>query len=305
MAGRTTFVVLCLASLLLADRVGAENRLEIESGPGRAGPITWQAAELAYRPAAAADLPSRWRLKVGALEWGDWRGELSVECARGGLSARRPWCHEGAFEWQGRDGSGQFAGRVRGPEAHSDLALSLDDGSLEASLTWADASAGQGVPDIRVKLAGFDLADLPGRLLEALGLSVLEGRVNGQIAMASGELTFDLELEDCAFDRPDGLVAGAGLAVAFIGRVDGLTGSAPTDFSSSLAQRAGELLLGPVYLPPPERPLKLDVAGTFAAGRRIDLESLSLDDGGLVEAAVSAALDYSEDGWRLVELALD
>lgn len=294
-----------MASLLFTARAGAETRLEIESGQGRAGSINWQAAKLAYRPAASADLPSQWWLTVETLQWGDWRGTLTVDCASGGLWAGRPWCHQGEFEWQGRDGSGRFTGRLMAPGPQSDLAFALADGSLAGSLNWPDASTGQGAPDIRVKLADFDLASLPARLLETLGLSVLKGRVDGRIELVSGALALDLVLEEGAFDRADGLVAGAGLTVSLGARVDGLADESKPRFSLSLAQRAGELLAGPVYLPPPERPLELDLSGVFAAGEQIDIESLALDDGGLVEAGAEVLLTYSEEGWRLAELVVD
>lgn len=302
MVCKTTFVFACLVLLISSAR--GESRLELESTAGHAGPVSWQRATLGYRPEAAADQPSLWRLEVEALEWGDWRGTLTVDCARGGLRAGRPWCHQGEFEWRGSDGNGRLAGRLRPPETEPGLAFALEGRSLSGSLSWPDP-AEPGLPDAGIDLAGFDLATLPEALLETLGLSVLEGRLDGRIELESGDLVFDLALKEGAFDRPDGLVAGAGLAVSLQGEVADIAGAVDLAFSASLAQRAGELLAGPVYLPPPERPLELDLSGVFAAGERVAIDTLSLDDGGLVEAGGEIALDRGEDGWRLDELVVD
>jgi hypothetical protein len=297
------FLIMLLALTGLAD---GETRLEIESRDGRAGPVNWQSASLVYLPGGAPESggDSQWRLRVEGLAWRDWRGSVAIDCAVGGLRAGRPWCHQGKFEWLGADGSGRLAGRLLQPEGASDLAFVLESGSLTGSISWPDPS-GSALPGARVSLQGFDLTSLPGSLARAMGLSVLEGRLDGQIEVRSGRLSFDLALADGAFDRPDGLVAGAGLAVSLRGELENLDDIGALDFSAALSQRAGEVLAGPVYLPSPERPLELELSGSVADGRRIQVDSLALDDGGLVEANGGFTLAMGEGGWRLAELIVE
>lgn len=297
-------LLLLLVMTLHAEATSADGRLSLESGPGRAGALAWQSAVLAFSPRNAPDDDPSWQLDIEGLALTRPLGSLHVDCMRGGFGQGRPWCADGRFEWHWADSGERLAGRLGAPRGGSGIAIELQDLGLSGRLSWS-ADAGQQPPSGDLQLTGFELGALPVRRLEALGLSVLEGQVNGRIEFSAGQLSFDLELDEGAFDRPDGLIAGAGLSLALRGSIDGIAEGEDVGFSLGLVQRAGELLAGPVYLPPPDAPLALDLAGVFRQGTSLSVDSLTLDDGGLVEASGDLVLEVGEDGWQLAELALE
>jgi len=283
---------------------GAENRLRLESGPGRAGVIGWESATFGLFPAGESSAVGGWQVNVVGLALAKPLGSLSIDCSRGGLRAGQPWCAEGRFQWQWADARGRLAGSLVEPDDGPGIAFQLQDLGLSGQLQWPEEDARQ-PPGARLRFSGFDLSALPADVLDTLGLSVLAGRVSGEAEFSAGRVTLDLELDEGAFDRPDGLVAGGGLALALRGEIDGIGQSAAIDFSLGLVQRAGEFLAGPVYLPPPEQPLELDLAGMFRPETSLIVDSLDFNDGGLVEATGGLVLAAGEHGWQPVELTLD
>lgn len=282
----------------------AENRLSFESGPGRAGVLAWQSAALTFIPVDASQEAASWQLDVEGLALANPLGSLHVDCSRGGLRQGRPWCADGQFEWHWPDERERLAGRLREPEAGPGLAFELEETGLTGSFRWPVADE-QRLPDATIQFSGFDLAALPENLLAVLGLSVLEGRVDGRIEFSDERLALDLEISEAAFDRPDGLVAGAGLSVGLSGELEGIVEGERLIFSLGLLQHAGELLAGPVYLPSPEEPLEVDVAGVYRPGTSLSVDTLAIDDGGLVEARGGLEIEDGEDGWRLAGFTID
>lgn len=294
-----------LALIFLAEGTAAigGSRLTLESQAGRAGAVEWQSAALMIAPAQEAPGGLRWQVDVAGLEVAGLRGGLGVECADGGFRQGRPSCADGRFEWRPDGGGESLVGRIGEPERGSGMTFQLEGHGLSGRLQWP----GEQSLEAALRLEDLDLSALPAGFLSALDLSVLEGRADGSIELADERLRFELDFEQAGFDRRDGRIAAAGLALAVSGVVNGLGGGQAIDFSFDLAQRDGEILAGPVYLPPPDRPLALDVSGEFEAGSHIELSSMTLDDGGLVEAqgAMRIEPDAASGAWRLARMSLD
>lgn len=301
-AGRTVVTLISLA--LHATAVQAESRLVLESAPGYAGPVSWQSAEIVLAPSLDPEAGSSWRLEIDGLAVGGLQGSLNVNCSLGGLQGAWPWCASGRFQWQEAHDGATLAGRLSRPETGAGIGFELDDIGLSGRVGWP-SGGDDPLPPASFDFDGFDLAALPASLIESLGLSVLEGRLNGFAELSQGLMTFELDIIDTGFDSADGRVAGAGLSLGLRGELIGLAAGEPLEFSAALSQSAGELLAGPIYLPPPERPLTLDMAGVFKPGENLRVDSLKIDDGGLVEAEGRLVLQAGDDGWRLAELDID
>lgn len=279
-----------------------ENRFTLESGPGRAGALSWQSATLALSAPDESKGAGSWQLDVAQLALANPLGSISINCVSGGFRQGRPWCAQGRFEWRWADDREPLRARLGEPGEAAGMAFEFENLGLSGRLQWpAEAEH----PLATLQLARLDLAALPASLLDVLGLSVLEGYLSGEAEFSTGSLSFDLDLDEGAFDRPDGLVAGGGLSLSLSGRIDGVAGDEGMDFSLALAQRAGELLAGPVYLPPPDKPLELDLAGVLRPGTSLVVDSLLFKDGGLVEASGGLVLQSEEGRWHPVELTLE
>ncbi|NBD96358.1 MAG: hypothetical protein GVY11_07785 [Gammaproteobacteria bacterium] len=290
--------------MLYAGAIQADSQLRLESGPGHAGPVGWQAVSLDWSPSGDDRATAGWRLTVDELQWRDWQGSLRVACARGGLKGARPWCRQGRFEWLPADGGSALAGKLTESGGVGGIGFEMADGRLIGHLDWPPAGAPEGLR-ASLQLRDFELSALPGALVDSLGLSFLQGRSNGRIELSEGRLAFELDIADGGFDRPDGLVAGGGLALSVTGEVGGLVGAAQPNFDVSLSQRAGELLAGPIYLPPPDAPLALELAGALRHDGRLVVDELVLEDGGLANVHGALALEPGPEGWRPVELVVD
>lgn len=117
---------------------------------------------------------------------------------------------------------------------------------------------GEGGGRVRYRLAGPDHAELsildvpaawvPPPVLAEAGLADLSGSFSGMLEMGQDRVQGGLEIRKLAFDTPDGVYAGAGLALDL--GFDWLDEEARLRLDANWT--AGELLLGPVYLPSPE-----------------------------------------------------
>lgn len=289
-----------MLATLLSCAVLADNRLEIESGPGRAGALSWEALSLQVSLDESGGTLG-WHAQGTGLELAGQHGRLSVDCEHGGLRSGRPWCERGAFEWQPAGGGSAIVGQLFDPAEAAGVGLALADDQVRAVLHWPD---GERELQAAVRLRDFDLAILPDPVAAAVGLSVLEGRVDGSLRLDGMLLHLDLALSSIGFDRPDGLFAGADLSLGLRGEV-GLDPDNGWSFSVALSQEAGELLAGPVYLPPPDAPLSLSAAGHFLPGSGLRVESLRLVDGDQFQAGGTLGLVQDEGGWSLASLDID
>jgi hypothetical protein len=287
--------------LLAFDAGAAEGRLSIESGPGFAGPVAWQLARLSLSPGASGGPPD-WQARVEGFEAAGLQGDLVVECAAGGLREGRPWCGEGRFEWRQGGPEPVLSGQLFQPDADGSFGLRLAEGALELVIEWP---ADDGALTAEARLDAFALSELPEALIRRAGLSVLEGRVDGRLQWRDGRLSGELGPAGLSLDRPDGLLAAAGVAASIELQLGPAGADGAWPFAVSLAQGEGELLAGPVYLPPPEAPLTIAASGSYRPGDGLDVDAFTLDDGGLLALAGELSLLSGPDAWALESLRLD
>ena len=186
----------------------------------------------------------------------------------GSLALRCPFqprarCSEGRLTWN--------------IESASPLVFEFERRAGQFTLTGDDGGR------IRYRLHGQDHAELsirdvpaawvPSPLLAEAGLADLSGSFSGTLDLDQDRIQGGLQIGQLAFDTPDGLYAGAGLALDL--DFDWLADEARLRLDANWS--AGELLLGPAYLPSPE--------ASFA----LELEARKL----------------RQDGWRIERLALE
>lgn len=275
--------------------------LTIESGPGRAGNLVWQGLAWHYR--MARDQPEPWELDIEQLALGDAliADRVALDCARGRAGAAGVQCSQGRLALTGPAGEWQWNGEVS--------IESRSGGGLVARVAGNGMDATFHAPtadrpfSVQAELHGLGLDMLPAAWLEPLGLSELDGRVTGRLNIDPASVELKLTLDQGGFDSTDGTLAGAGLVLALDARV-ALGGDART-FEARLRQHGGELLLGPVYLPPPDAPLEVGVAGRLAGTDRLDIERLTLSDPGALEITASAWIGRTGEEWALQRFDLE
>lgn len=279
----------------------SSERLGLSSGSGRVGPVSWQSLALELHP---GDLPDEfgWQASIGQLLFAGQAGDLSLECRFGGLRAGRPWCKDGVFDWQFTGSDRSLSGQIYDPSEGDAIGVRLIDGQVDLRLNWPQADQALSA---ELRLAEFSLAELPREVVEMTGLSLLEGQLRGVLHWTGEDLAGRLEIAGLDFDRPDGLVAGAGLAADIDVEAQPLPGAAGWSFAVALGQHAGELLAGPVYLPPPDEPLTLSMHGRYRPEDGVEVTSLELDDGELLELSGAFGLGLDEQGWSLRSLSID
>lgn len=293
---------LALLALLATGAVADENLLRVESGPGRVGPVSWGELVLELEPPSTDRSSGRWRLRSDSVSLVGRSGRLALECAEGGLRRGRPWCRDGSFEWHGESDDTAVTGQLFEPAGRPGLGLAIQDGRLAALVRWsADGSA----PQARLRLDALDAADLPAALTAPAGLSAIEGKVSGHVDLDGQRLDLDLQVADGAFDRADGLVAGAGLELGLRGHATFAERGAVVPLELVLEQRAGELLVGPVYLPPPQAPLRVEARARFRPGEGLSVDAFTLDDGDVLKVSGRLLADRTSRGWRVDELAVE
>lgn len=274
--------------------------LTIESGPGRAGELAWRALALHYRTAGEGTEP--WRMRVDELRFGDdlIAERVAVDCARGRAGASGPQCEQGRLKLSGPLGQWQWTGEVSIKSGPGVLVARISGEGLNATIRGPSAEKPFSV---LAEFDGLKMDALPAALLKPLGVSELEGRVTGRVNINPAAIEFELDVDRAGFDSPDGTMAAVALALELEGRA-GLGDDAGA-IEVRLRQAGGELLLGPLYLPPPEAALALDVTGRFSGNGRLDIEHLTMNDPDALEITASARLEHTGETWALQELELD
>ncbi|MDT8437762.1 MAG: hypothetical protein RQ729_01985 [Wenzhouxiangellaceae bacterium] len=120
------------------------------------------------------------------------------------------------------------------------------------------------------------LARVPSSLLSTLGLSSLDGQLDIQARRVAAVWSAQLQAQGLAFDTPDGALAAADLALSAALEHH----SAERTGQLALAWTAGELLVGPLYLPPPEQPWQFEATLQPLSDRRpwrVDVQMHRID----------------------------
>lgn len=247
------------------------NRLLLESGPGSVAGVTWSAFELRLEPAATGGVG--WRLHVSGLEGPVALGEATLTCMRGGLAGGSPSCREGEFQWllpeaEPLQGSFELAASANGDGWRVRLGLAAEQGEIDLESTATGLS---------VVARNLDLSGLPAGAVAVGGLAHLEGRVDRLEAhFEDTGIRLRAQLSGLGWDNRDGTLAGAGVDLAIRAGLE--PQASGQRFDIRLEQAAGEVLLGPVYLPPPDAPVVVEAAGYLEEDGSLRVTGFSLDD---------------------------
>ncbi len=279
--------------------------LEFSTGPTRVAGISWTELNMHYRPGAAGERD--WRLAIRGLNAGDGLPELEVlmRCPAVRFGEYGPEC-DSARMVLAPDGMEPFEIddlRIRsGPDRGGELVWDSPAGRIK--FAWQMPADG---PAVNLKLEDLDLGLVLPSLWGEWGLDWLGGRMSADFSFQNGTVRGAARWSDGEFDGLSGLVAAEGLELAVEMEADLAADGAGARLR--LRQEAGELLFGPVYLPPPPEPLKLAVDLRQLPGigdpDRIEIPSFSMIDPGSLAAAGSVELVRVDDAWSLEALALD
>lgn len=205
------------------------------------------------REATTVDISGIAHAQFGAL------GDVAMRC----VAQPQTRCGEGRATWS-IDGRPPLAFEFK--RRAGQFTLIGDDGGRVA---YGLTDNGRATLSIRDVPAGW----LPSPVLAEAGLAALSGSLSGILKPGRDRVQGTLRIRELAFDTPDGLYAGAGLTldVGFDWFADDARLRLDANWS------AGELLLGPAYLPSPEASFSLELE----------------------------ARDLGQAGWRIAHLALE
>ncbi|MFW5926454.1 MAG: hypothetical protein ACOCSR_00235 [Wenzhouxiangella sp.] len=274
--------------------------LSVESGPGRAGALAWKKLDLRYR--VGEEKAGPWRLSIEQLDLDQARvaERIVMDCARGRTGSAGPRCEQGQLEWTGPSAAWTWQGELSIDATDSGPVARVSADGM--ALTLRGPAADRPV-SARAEFDGLVLDQLPTAWFELLGLSEIGGQLSGVVDWNPARMVVDLDLDDAGFDSLDGTHAGAGMDLELAATL-GFAEAAP-EIEGNLLWRAGEMLLGPLYLPPPKAPLELAVAGRFSGEGEIGIERLVLNDPGALEVTASAQLARTEEAWTLQRFELE
>ena len=286
--------------MLLAG-VTTAAELEIISGPGRAGMLEWERAEVRYWPDDPGE-SGRWHVHLDELTTAAIGsvGSVYLDCSLGRLKPIGSWCDRGSVRWVEGPLFAELESNFRLTGSEHGIEIVLTDGPVHGQLVYA-SEAGQ--LSLALEFDALPLAAVSDDVLERVGLKELAGSLAGSLNYDDGRLSGSLRLEDIGFDSLDGEMAGLGIGAELSYRF--LTGPDRTDFELSVAQSAGEVLFGQVYLPPPGDLLTLQLLGHLQSDGLLVLERVALDDPGAITAQARLDMRREEERWELSSFRSD
>jgi hypothetical protein len=282
--------------LLVSGGLSAQLDVELDSQSGRVGSISWDGFWLVRHDTATGSSTVEFGFDQLRGLPGLSAGTVSILCADFSWTPAGLRCREGQLRlpdgWLALEGG---IGVSLEPTAVGRYRLMIDHPQLQATVDWSDDEG------VRLTLDRMDSKILQPLLAGQAGVSSLGGQAAGQISLDNQGLTLDLAFQNHSFDTQDGLAAGDGLDFEL-----SVAGRAEEDrYQLSFCQTAGELLLGPVYLPPPASPVCLETGLSLIESSRLDLTSLSFTDPGSLSMVGNASFEADENGWQFSRLALD
>ncbi len=287
--------------VLLAAGGLAASELEIGSGPGRLGPLSWESVEIHYEPEVAAEA-GNWRILASGLVGPEALvvGTVELECSRGRLRPTGPECDSGHMSWVG----GPLFAMLE-----ADFRLAADDHALEFELVSGPVQGRVRVPvdgglvTAAVQIDSLLLAELSEELFEQAGLRDVAGELSASLEFSGQRLQGRIDLADTAFDSPGGEMAGFAIGASGVFELDFEGGRAA--FGIELEQSSGEMLFGQVYLPPPAEPLVLRAEGRLGADDGLQIERVEVNDPGAISMIGDLMFERGEAGWSLVRANVD
>ena len=297
---RLALLLLLTCSVWLPALAAVPAAMELDMGPGAIGDVSWASIEIRRQPRAESE--PAWRAKLSGLSLAEALpvGDISLECHDFEWSKAGPDCRRGSLalppDWLALDGELRFSLRPAVPAGYR---LTLDHEQLAADVELGRDGG------LVVELTQLDLGALGPLLAAWVDLSLIGGIVSGQGSQSADGWQASLAVEEMFFDTPDGAMAGEGVDLSMeLALVSG-AGNGPTELRLAAAQNGGELLFGPVYLPPPDAPLGLDLTMALHESGRIDLTRVGVEDPGAFEVAGSAVLVETGEGWQALEWQVD
>jgi hypothetical protein len=291
----------------------AAAELRMASGPGKAGPLRWQAIEFVYR--TASESASGWAAVISqpSVELPSQSPyglhSIRLDCpgsVLGSGSDRLPACSSGRMSWQTLSGESH--------EAALDL---LTDGSgttiqlratgVEIEGRWSGEAAR--IQGLSARLDAFELRALLPMLKPWVDLDLLYGQITGRLALEDGVIAGQWQIRSAGFDGQEGAIAGDGLDLDL-----DLSARMEDDLPRidlGLIQSAGELLFGSLYLPSPSEPIELSAGLVQRDATSWRLQDLRYDSPGVLRLGAEAVLvregdaadggqdDLQAMGWRL------
>lgn len=289
--------------LVLLPPPAAAAELEIDTGPGELGGISWTGARLHYQLEPTAGGRS-WQFSLSGLKLAADlpAADLLLSCTAFSLAGHGPDCEAAELQLSVE---GQPPIRLKPLRWHTAADGRVDvrwQGALEhAELRW---SGGLAAAVLELEVAQLDLSLLPAEWLARLGLDVLAGPVWLDLRLSTQGLRGSLRWAEGALDGLEGRVAGEALELEVDLEIDLLEAAAPV-WRLALRQLAGELLADSVYLPPPAAPLSLELDWTEAEPGRWRIGRFLIDDPDSLHATGAAEVQLLGEQWRLHSLRLD
>jgi len=279
----------------------AAAELEISSGPGRMGPLSWDQVDIFYRPELAAEAGS-WRLMASGVTGPDAviLGSIEFECSSGRMRPAGPECDAGRMRWIDGPLLADMEADFRLAAGERAYLFELVSGPVQGQVRWPVNGEGIAV-DLRVE--ALPLADVYGEVFDQAGLRDVAGELSGSINYSGHGLRGQLQLIDTAFDSPGGEMAGFAIEAESTFELEFKDGQ--TAFRIELEQSAGEMLFGQVYLPPVSEPLALTLQGQSSGDGRWQIDHLEFEDPGAISLVGGMVLDAGEAGWSLVHAHAD
>ncbi len=277
--------------------------LQLDSGPGRLGEISWSNLTFEFGSIESSD-GQQWRLDIVDLRVARMEpsADVTLRClqSRWGLYGLNCDAAELALAVPPH-GTVELEALSWRSQADGGIQIAWDGADGRAVLAW---SGGQEQAVFSLTLADLNVSAVPAAWLELINLQFLHGRLTADLLLADDRLTGTVNWLDGALDGLDGRVAAEGLSLELELETQMPFGSPSEAMDGRLAirQLAGEVLLDSLYLPPPQVPLALEAAWVWAAPERLQVTRFSINDPGSLGATGSAEMRRVRDGWQLREL---
>lgn len=254
------------AACWLCSAAHAALQFELEAGATAFGKFSVDSVRVWQGQVTAADAIGIAYAGIGAM------GDLSLRCE---IEAGTR-CSEGRVTWNSEGADPLSLGFER--RAGRFALIGDDGGKVEYSATVSEPA--------ELAIQDVTAAWMPSPLLAEAGLADLSGRFSGTLELDRGRVHAEGRIRELAFDTPEGFYAGAGLALD-VG-LDWLVGEARLGLDAEWS--AGELLLGPAYLPSPESPFTLAVQAQDLGQDGWRIEWVTLEQAGSISLAAAGRI---------------
>jgi len=264
------YAVLAAAFWVWPQVAACALEFELEAGPTRFGSLEFARLGVVNGADSEVTLEGISHDIVGPL------GDLVFRCR--GHTARR--CIDGLLVWNRHERSPLEMTFRRGPGhfrlAHGDTA--------RVRLSWSDA----GFDGMTIN--AVPLAWVPSSVMAFAGLAALSGNAGGEVQLTDDHARAVFRIEQLAFDTPDGRFAGGGLAIG--ASLDWRFSENRFDLRADW--KAGEVLLGPLYLPGPQDPVELNITGQRRDASLLAVERLQLQQAQVLELNADALVEIGD-----------